>query len=66
MLDRLAEIALGWLGWSEEQALNADMNAILIAFQGRQDMWRFVFGGEGEPEPGNLPAAGPGMFGPKA
>ena len=34
MCDELAEIALGWLGWSEEQTLYSDINAILIAQEG--------------------------------
>lgn len=37
--DKLAQIALGWLGWTEEQALKADVNAILIAQEGRIDMF---------------------------
>src|SRR5690606_10932068 len=40
--DQLAEIALGWLGWTEEQALAADVNAIQVAYEGRLDMFEFV------------------------
>lgn len=40
--DGLAEIALGWLGWSEEQALRADVNAIQVGFDGKVDMFRFI------------------------
>ncbi|TPK42311.1 MULTISPECIES: hypothetical protein [unclassified Mesorhizobium] len=45
---------MGWLGWTEDQALNADVNAILIGLNGRGDMidsiLRAVFGGRDEPE----------------
>ena len=36
--DFLLKIALGYLGWSEEQALHSDMNAILAAWQGRSEL----------------------------
>lgn len=29
---------MGWLGWTEAQALSADVNAIAIAYEGRLDM----------------------------
>lgn len=34
----LEEIALGWLGWTPEQTLYADVNAIIIGFYGRNKM----------------------------
>lgn len=40
---------MGWLGWSEEQALSADVNAIAVAMQGRVAMLRAVFGGGEQP-----------------
>lgn len=43
--DELAEIALGWLGWTETEALSADVNAIAIAHRGRVAMLATVFGG---------------------
>lgn len=43
--DELAEIALGWLGWTEDAALAADVNAILVAHRGRAAMLGAVFGG---------------------
>ncbi|RWE96472.1 hypothetical protein [Mesorhizobium sp.] len=51
----MAEIALGWLGWTEEQALRTDVNAIRVAYQGRTSMLRAIFGGEDEPEPKKQP-----------
>ncbi|MER8925781.1 hypothetical protein [Mesorhizobium sp. M0859] len=38
------------MGWSEEQALKSDVNAIEIAYLGRLQMLRSIFGG-GEDEP---------------
>lgn len=38
----MAEVALGWLGWTEEQALETDVNAILIAHEGRLSMFEAV------------------------
>lgn len=43
--DDLAEVALGWLGWTEAEALAADVNAIKVAYAGRVDLLRTVFGG---------------------
>lgn len=36
---------MGWLGWTEEQALSTDVNAICVAMQGRVAMLRAIFGG---------------------
>lgn len=47
--DELAEIALGWLGWTEAEALGADVNAILVAHRGRAAMLGAVFGGSDSP-----------------
>lgn len=38
----MAEIALGWLGWTEEQALSADVNAILVGHEGRLGMYETI------------------------
>lgn len=38
----MAEIALGWLGWTERDALSADVNAILVAYEGRLSMFETV------------------------
>jgi hypothetical protein len=35
---------LGWLGWTEEQALAADVNAIIIAHKGRMSLLETIFG----------------------
>lgn len=54
--DQLAEIALGWLGWTEEQALASDVNAIVVAYGGRTDMLRWIFGSsEDEDNPAPAP-----------
>lgn len=36
---------MGWLGWSPDQALDADVNAIIVAHRGRVAMLNAVFGG---------------------
>jgi len=38
-------IATGWLGWSEREALHANMSSILIAYHGRIGMLKAIFGG---------------------
>ncbi|MGY3330126.1 hypothetical protein ACVILI_003143 [Mesorhizobium sp. USDA 4775] len=44
---------MGWLGWTEEQTLRADVNAILVGLDGRGDMissiLRAVFGEPDKP-----------------
>jgi hypothetical protein len=37
-------VALGWLGWSPELAMTADLNAIELAYLGRLDMLKAIFG----------------------
>lgn len=44
--DELAEIALGWLGWSEEETLFSDVNAILVAHKGHIDRLNLINGGK--------------------
>jgi type IV secretory pathway VirJ component len=61
-VDFLAEIALGWLGWSEEETLSADMNAIEVAHAGRVAMLSAIFGGGKEDKPVELPAFTPGAM----
>jgi hypothetical protein len=45
---------MGWLGWTEQQTLDTSMPAIVLAYEGRQDMIRVtlerVFG-PAEPAP---------------
>lgn len=61
--DQLAEYALGWLGWSEEQTLAADVNAIIIGMHGRWDMLKAMFGSdEAASEPADLPEAAAGIL----
>lgn len=38
----MAEVALGWLGWTEQQALETDVNAILVAHEGRLSMFETI------------------------
>ena len=61
----LVSIATGWLGWTFDEAMKADCLAIRIAYEGRADMFRAIFGGEPEqakPTPKNLPVMTPGFF----
>ncbi len=59
----MAEYALGWLGWSEEQTLAADVNAIIIGMHGRWDMLKTMFGGdEASSEQPDLPEATAGIL----
>jgi hypothetical protein len=53
---------LGWLGWSEEQALSADVNAILVGYRGKTDMLRQIFGSAEDDDPAKLPAFRPGAL----
>jgi hypothetical protein len=56
---------MGWLGWSESDALAADVNAILVAMQGRVAMLKAVFGGEDKPheaKPVSQRPMGPELF----
>ena len=35
---------MGWIGWLPEQALAADVNAVIIAIEGRVEMLNGIFG----------------------
>jgi hypothetical protein len=48
---RLYAIATGWLGWPPSEAWAATPNEIMVAYQGRSDMLRAVFGGANENAP---------------
>lgn len=37
---------MGWLGWSEREAMEADVNAIEIAMEGKMEMIKFAFFGK--------------------
>lgn len=39
---------MGWLGWTPEAALAADVNLILLALEGREDMLKAIFGDASE------------------
>jgi hypothetical protein len=47
----MAEFALGWLYWSEEQTLHSDINAILVAMRGHMNMLRALHGKADENPP---------------
>lgn len=36
---------MGWLGWSEADTLDASMAGILLAYEGRLDLLKSIFGG---------------------
>jgi hypothetical protein len=38
--------AMGWLGWTEAQTINTDINAITVALEGRTEMLTAIFGGK--------------------
>lgn len=42
---------MGWLGWSEGQTLDTSMPAIVMAYEGRLDMLRALFGGGEDEKP---------------
>lgn len=44
--DWLYQVGTGWMGWTHEQTLATPMPCIELAYKGRVDMWRRVFGGE--------------------
>lgn len=45
------KIATGWLGWSEDQALDADMTSIVLAYEGKVEMLKAVFGSSDDKKP---------------
>ena len=53
-LDDLAEVALGWLHWSEEQLLSSDISSILTGYAGMQAMLTSIFGSAKPDGEGNL------------
>jgi hypothetical protein len=50
------------MGWTEEQALATDVNAIAIAFRGRQEMFASIFGGATAKGADMTPTMTPGLF----
>lgn len=34
----MTKYALGWLGWSEKEALASDVNSVMIAMEGKIEM----------------------------
>lgn len=57
------KIGTGWLGWTERDTLDTSMPTIILAYEGRIDMLRAIFGGADatpvveKPEPLGMPAA---------
>jgi hypothetical protein len=49
--EKLFGIATGWLGWSPETAWDATPSEIIVAYQGKLDMLKAVFGSSKEAEP---------------
>lgn len=45
------KIGMGWLGWTEEQTLATTIPAIILAYEGRMDMLRSIFGGNKKQQP---------------
>lgn len=39
---------MGWLSWTEEQTLGTTIPSILLAYEGRQDMLKAIFGSSEE------------------
>ena len=54
------------MGWTEEQAMRTDVNAIVVAHAGRKAMLRAIFGGDDEmaepAKPEKLPEMTPALF----
>ena len=46
----LMKIGTGWIGWTEAQILDTHMVTIELAYEGRLDMLKHIFGGPSEPE----------------
>lgn len=42
--DGLTRFALGWMGWTEQQSLDMDVNALVIAQEGRFEFLETIFG----------------------
>lgn len=36
---------MGWIGWSEADTLDTTMSGILLAYEGRMDLLKSIFGG---------------------
>ena len=49
----LPKIAMGWLGWTEGQALRTDVNSIVLAREGRVAMISAIFAPSDKPAPIN-------------
>ena len=56
-------MALGYLGWTESEALAADVNAIRVGYQGKLHMIHYIYGHPKMPPPHTAP---PPALTPKA
>ncbi|TPM39379.1 hypothetical protein FJ951_27110 [Mesorhizobium sp. B2-2-3] len=54
--------AIGWLQWTEVQALNADVNAIQVGYAGKLDMFETMGFITREKTPDQLPEMKAGML----
>lgn len=43
---------MGWLGWTEQQALDTSIESIRLAYEGRVDLLKSIFGGKDDPPSG--------------
>lgn len=51
---------MGWIGWSEADTLDTTMSGILLAYDGRMDLLKSIFGG------GDSDTGSPGQAGGRA
>jgi hypothetical protein len=49
---------MGWLGWTEQQTLDATIPAVMTAIDGRREMLRAIFGGKAQGKGKPAPADG--------
>lgn len=53
----LFRLGTGWLGWSERETLDASMSGILLAYEGRGEMLRAIFGGKAPEKSQGIPVS---------
>ena len=56
-LNQLYKLATGWLGWTPQTALESSPAEIILAYQGRLDLLKAIFGSSDQaPQPETAPA----------
>ena len=56
-LNQLYKLATGWLGWTPQTALESSPAEIILAYQGRLDLLKAIFGSSDQaPQPETVPA----------